>query len=73
MDRVPNALEAYRNAHQLYAEMGYAEMGLEADVQECDNAFHLLSSVPEPLRRKPHNPFVRFWRWLKQWVRTFLG
>jgi tetratricopeptide (TPR) repeat protein len=39
VERVTDALGAYRNARQLYAEIG-----LEAEVQNCDNAIQQLSS-----------------------------
>lgn len=68
MDRVPDALEAYRNARQLFAEIQ-----LEFRVQECDNALQNLTSAPEPPRCKPRNLVIRLWQWFKPWVRTFLG
>jgi tetratricopeptide (TPR) repeat protein len=40
LDRVPDALRAYENARQLYTDMG-----LEAEVHDCDNAIQELSSV----------------------------
>jgi tetratricopeptide (TPR) repeat protein len=67
VDRIPDASVAYRNARQLFADMG-----LEADVQNCDAALQRLLSASEPLHR--HNPsiWVRLWNWLKQmWHKIF--
>jgi tetratricopeptide (TPR) repeat protein len=44
MNRDPNALNAYCNARQLYAEIGLVD-----SVQECDNALLRLSSTPTSL------------------------
>jgi tetratricopeptide (TPR) repeat protein len=67
VDRVPDALGAYRNARELYADM---ELG--SDVQDCDNAIQQLSSVPDPPRPKFRNLWVRLWQWFKQLVRSLL-
>ncbi|HEY9828445.1 MAG TPA: tetratricopeptide repeat protein, partial [Stenomitos sp.] len=66
VDRVPDALGAYRNARQLYADMV-----LETDVQDCDNAIGRLTSVPTPPRPQPCNPLARLWQWFNQWIRAF--
>lgn len=62
VDREQDALGAYRNARELYQTMG-----LDTDVQDCNNAIEGLS--------QPQKPVVSprgFWGWLRQlwrWVR----
>ena len=63
--RVPDALSAYSTARQLYAEIG-----LEADVQDCDDAIHNLLASSEASHRKTQNFFMRIWRWFKNLVRS---
>jgi tetratricopeptide (TPR) repeat protein len=67
VNRVPDAMGAYRNARQLYSDMG-----LEAKVQDCDEALHHLSSALEPPHYRNSNIWKRLWNWLKhQWHKTF--
>ncbi|MFN5953645.1 MAG: tetratricopeptide repeat protein [Dolichospermum sp.] len=62
VDREQDALGAYRNARELFQTMG-----LDTDVQDCNNAIEGLS--------QPQKPVVSprgFWGWLRQlwrWVR----
>jgi tetratricopeptide (TPR) repeat protein len=67
VNRVPDAMGAYRNARRLYSDVG-----LEARVQACDDALHHLSSSLEPPHRRNPSIWRRLWNWLKQqWHRTF--
>ncbi|NJM74973.1 MAG: tetratricopeptide repeat protein [Acaryochloridaceae cyanobacterium RU_4_10] len=59
--RIPDALAACRHARQLFADIG-----LDADVQYCDNVITQLSTVPAQPRTKPRNPLARLWHWFKQ-------
>jgi hypothetical protein len=54
------ALGAYRNARELYQNLG-----LDADVQKCDNAIQQLTS-PSPLSAPQ---FQGFWHWLNLQIR----
>jgi tetratricopeptide (TPR) repeat protein len=66
IEHLPDALAAYHNARQLFTDMG-----IEAHVQDCDNAIETLTSVPNPPRHPPRNPLVRLWRWFKIWCALF--
>jgi tetratricopeptide (TPR) repeat protein len=66
--QLTDALDAYNNARQLYADIG-----LEAKVQDCDNAIQQLSVFLNSPHRKPQNPFVRLWHWFKALVRSLIG
>lgn len=57
IDRLPDALEAYRKPRQLFADMG-----LEAGVQDCDNTIGQLTSDSDTPRRNRRNPFVQLWQ-----------
>ncbi|MBE9145184.1 tetratricopeptide repeat protein [Planktothrix mougeotii LEGE 06226] len=68
INRTEDSLGAYRNARELYQNLG-----LDADVQKCDNAIQQLTS-PSPLSAPQSQGFWhwlniqirRFWRWLRQ-------
>ncbi|MBD2483522.1 tetratricopeptide repeat protein [Planktothrix sp. FACHB-1365] len=72
INRTEDALGAYRNARELYQNLG-----LDADVQDCDNAIQQLTS-PSPLSAPQSQGFLhwlnlqirRFWRWLRQLGRS---
>ena len=59
LNRIPDALGAYRNAKQLYQEMK-----LDRKVQDCDKAIQNLESPPS---RQPQN----IWQKLRQFFRSF--
>jgi tetratricopeptide (TPR) repeat protein len=66
VDREQDALGAYRNARELYQTMG-----LDTDVQDCNNAIEGLSQPKKPLvsQRGFWGWLRRFWRWLRGWFR----
>ena len=66
VDREQDALGAYRNARELYQTMG-----LDTDVQDCNNAIERLSQPKKPLvsQRGFWGWLRRFWRWLWGWFR----
>ena len=66
VDREQDALGAYRNARELYQTMG-----LDTDVQDCNNAIEGLSQPKKPLvsQRGFWGWLRRFWRWLWGWFR----
>jgi tetratricopeptide (TPR) repeat protein len=66
VDREQDALGAYRNARELYQTMG-----LDTDVQNCNNAIEGLSQPKKPLvsQRGFWGWLRRFWRWLRGWFR----
>ena len=66
VDREQDALGAYRNARELYQTMG-----LDTDVQNCNNAIEGLSQPKKPLvsQRGFWGWLRRFWRWLWGWFR----
>ena len=66
LDREQDALEAYRNARELYQTMG-----LDTDVQDCNNAIERLSQPKKPVvsQRGFWGWLRRFWRWVSGWFR----
>jgi hypothetical protein len=58
LDREQDALEAYRNARELYQTMG-----LDTNVQDCNNAIEGLS------QRGFWGWLRRLWRWVRGWFR----
>ncbi|MFN6366056.1 MAG: tetratricopeptide repeat protein [Aphanizomenon sp.] len=66
VDREQDALGAYRNARELYQTMG-----LDTDVQNCNNAIEGLSQPKKPVvsQRGFWGWLRRFWRWLRGWFR----
>jgi tetratricopeptide (TPR) repeat protein len=66
VDREQDALGAYRNARELYQTMG-----LDTNVQDCNNAIEGLSQPKKPLvsQRGFWGWLRRFWRWLWGWFR----
>jgi tetratricopeptide (TPR) repeat protein len=66
VDREQDALGAYRNARELYQTMG-----LDTDVQDCNNAIERLSQPKKPVvsQRGFWGWLRRFWRWLRGWFR----
>ena len=62
VNREPDALGAYRNARELYQTMG-----LDANVQDCNNAIERLSQPKKPVvsQRGFWGWLRRFWRWLR--------
>ncbi len=66
LNREPDALGAYRNARELYQTMG-----LDADVEDCNNAIERLSQPKTPVvsRRSFWGWLRRLWRWLRSWFR----
>jgi tetratricopeptide (TPR) repeat protein len=66
VDREQDALGAYRNARELYQTMG-----LDTDVQDCNNAIEGLSQPKKPVvsQRGFWGWLRRFWRWLRGWFR----
>ena len=66
LDREQDALEAYRNARELYQTMG-----LDADVQDCNDKIEGLSQPKKPVVSQ-HGFWGwlrRLWRWLSGWFR----
>jgi tetratricopeptide (TPR) repeat protein len=66
VNRESDALGAYRNARELYQRMG-----LDADVQDCNNAIERLSQPKTPVvsRRGFWGWLRRLWRWVRAWFR----
>ena len=66
IDRESDALGAYRNASELYQQMG-----LDADVQDCNNAIERLSQPKTPVvSRRGFWAWLRqLWRWVRAWFR----
>ena len=66
VDREQDALGAYRNARELFQTMG-----LDTDVQDCNNAIEGLSQPKKPVvsQRGFWGWLRRFWRWLRGWFR----
>ncbi|MEH2141859.1 tetratricopeptide repeat protein [Nostoc sp.] len=66
VDRESDALGAYRNASELCQTMG-----LDANVQDCNNAIERLSQPKTPVlsRRGFWAWLRRLWRWLRAWFR----
>ncbi|WP_334951909.1 tetratricopeptide repeat protein [Nostoc sp.] len=64
LNRESDALGAYRNARELYQAMG-----LDADVQDCNNAIERLSQPKTPVvsRRDFWRWLHRLWRWVRSW------
>jgi tetratricopeptide (TPR) repeat protein len=66
LNRESDALGAYRNARELFQAMG-----LDADVQDCNNSIERLSQPQMPV--VPHRRFWgwlrRLWHWLCGWFR----
>ncbi|MCE2699723.1 MAG: tetratricopeptide repeat protein [Nostocales cyanobacterium LE14-WE4] len=62
VDREQDALGAYRNARELFQTMG-----LDTDVQDCNNAIERLSQPKKPVvsQRGFWAWLRRFWRWLR--------
>ena len=62
VDREQDALGAYRNARELFQTMG-----LDTDVQDCNNAIERLSQPKKPVvsQRGFWGWLRRFWRWLR--------
>ncbi|MFN7657122.1 MAG: transcriptional regulator, partial [Dolichospermum sp.] len=58
VDREQDALGAYRNARELYQTMG-----LDTDVQDCNNVIERLS------QRGFWGWLRRLWRWVRGWFR----
>ncbi|WP_292802683.1 tetratricopeptide repeat protein [Nostoc sp. NMS7] len=66
VNRESDALGAYRNARELYQAMG-----LDAKVQDCNNAIERLSQ-PQTLVVSRRGFWVwlhRLWRWVRSWFR----
>jgi hypothetical protein len=66
VNREPDAVGAYRNARELYQTMG-----LDADVQNCNDKIERLSQPKKPVvsQRGFWGWLRRFWRWLRGWFR----
>jgi len=66
VNRQSDALGAYRNARELYQAMG-----LDAKVQDCNNAIERLSQPKTPVvsRRGFWGWLCRLWRWVRSWFR----
>ncbi|OUL23200.1 transcriptional regulator [Nostoc sp. T09] len=66
VNREADALGAYRNARELYQEMG-----LDADVQYCNDRIERLSQPKAPVvsRRGFWGWWRRLWRWVSGWFR----
>ncbi|QSJ19456.1 tetratricopeptide repeat protein [Nostoc sp. UHCC 0702] len=66
VNRELDALGAYRNARELFQAMG-----LDANVQDCNNAIERLSQPKAPIvsRRGFWVWLRRLWRWLRAWFR----
>ncbi|MEA5577300.1 tetratricopeptide repeat protein [Anabaena sp. UHCC 0451] len=66
LNRKLDALDAYRNAHELYETMG-----IDADVQLCNNAIERLSQPKMPVvsRRGFWGCLHQLWRWVRGWFR----
>ncbi|QFZ13253.1 tetratricopeptide repeat protein [Anabaena sp. YBS01] len=66
VNRESDALGAYRNARELYQKMG-----LDANVQNCNDAIERLSQPQTPVvtRRGFWAWLRRLWRWLHSWFR----
>jgi tetratricopeptide (TPR) repeat protein len=66
VNREPDALGAYRNARE-----PYQQMGLDADVQNCNNAIERLSQPKAPVvSRRGFWGWLRpLWRWVRTWFR----
>jgi tetratricopeptide (TPR) repeat protein len=66
VDREQDALGAYRNARELYQTMG-----LDTDVQNCNNAIEGLSQPKKPVvsQRGFWGWLRRLWRWVRGWFR----
>ncbi|MEH2211192.1 tetratricopeptide repeat protein [Nostoc sp.] len=66
INRESDALGAYRNARELCQAMG-----LDANVQDCNNAIERLSHPQKPLvyRRGFWVWLRRLWRWVRSWFR----
>ncbi|MCC5608586.1 hypothetical protein LC612_17780 [Nostoc sp. CHAB 5834] len=66
VNRESDALGAYRNARELYQAMG-----LDADVQDCNNAIERLYQPKTPVvsRRGFWVWLRRLWRWVRSWFR----
>jgi len=66
VDREQDAVGAYRNARELYQTMG-----LDADVQDCNNAIEGLSQPKKPVvsQRGFWGWLRRLWRWVRGWFR----
>ncbi|MFN6530793.1 tetratricopeptide repeat protein [Nostoc sp. ChiSLP03a] len=66
VNRESDALGAYRNASELYQQMG-----LDAKVQDCNNAIERLSQPKTPVvsRRGFWAWLRRLWRWVRSWFR----
>ncbi|MGI8501311.1 MAG: tetratricopeptide repeat protein [Hassallia sp.] len=66
LNRESDALGAYRNARELFQAMG-----LDANVQDCNNAIERLSQPQTPVisHRGFWGWFRRLWRWVRSWFR----
>ncbi|MCW5317485.1 tetratricopeptide repeat protein [Nostoc sp. KVJ3] len=66
VNRESDALGAYRNARELCQAMG-----LDANVQDCNNAIERLSQPKTPVvsRRGFWAWLRRLWRWVRAWFR----
>ncbi|TFI55297.1 tetratricopeptide repeat protein [Mastigocladus laminosus UU774] len=67
VNRQSDAMGAYRNACELYQAMG-----LDADVQDCNNAINRLSHPLAPVvasLRGFWGWLSRLWRWVRSWLR----
>ena len=66
VNREPDAVGAYRNARELFQTMG-----LDADVQDCNDRIEGLSQPKKPVvsQRGFWGWLRRFWRWLRGWFR----
>ncbi|MFM6097027.1 MAG: tetratricopeptide repeat protein [Dolichospermum sp.] len=66
VDREADALGAYRNACGLYGTMG-----LDADVQNCNDAINRLSQPEKPVvsRRGFWRWLGRLWGWVRRWFK----
>ncbi|MDZ8096577.1 MAG: tetratricopeptide repeat protein, partial [Nostoc sp. DedQUE05] len=66
LNRESDALGAYRNARELCQAMG-----LDANLQDCNNAIERLSQPQTPVvfRRDLWRWLRRLWRWVRNWFR----
>ncbi|MEH2310182.1 MAG: tetratricopeptide repeat protein [Nostoc sp.] len=66
LNRESDALGAYHNARELYQAMG-----LDANVQDCNNTIERLSQLNMPVvsRRGFWVWLRRLWRWVRSWFR----
>ncbi len=66
VDREQDALGAYRNARELYQTMG-----LDTDVQDCNDKIERLSQPKKPVvsQRGFWGWLRQLWRWLRGWFR----